>query len=167
MTCPQVFTPPLLGLRACPGAVCITQLVLKDSALHQWQNTPGPAQPSLLEPSWTLWPCTHGVRVELDGCGVLAAADAAIAFHFAAEPLAAPVQLRVGPVALGIWRHQGGKPDLSPSQTHLGCSRLGNHTHGSPWAQPASQSLVVNEQHFGCQIQPQEPFRAQPHLWPL
>lgn len=162
MTCPQVFTPPLLRLRACPGAVCITQLVLKDSALHQLQNTPGPAQPSLLEPS-----CTHRVRVELDGCGVLAAADAAVSFHFAAEPLAPPVQLRVGPVALSIWRHQGGQTDLSPSHTHPGCSRLGNHTHGSSWAQPASQSLAVSKQHFGRQTQPQEPFRAQPHLWPL
>lgn len=158
MTCPQVFTSPLLGLRACPGAVCIIQLMLKDRALHQLHNTPGSAQPSLPEPSLNTLALTHGIRVELDGCGVFAAADTAITFHFTAEPLAAPVQLRVGPMALSICRHQGIKPDLSPPQTHLGCSGLGQHTQGSPWALP------VNKQRFGCKTQPQEPSRAQLHL---
>lgn len=43
---------------------------------------------------------THWVRAELDGCGVLAAAHTPIALDFAAEAVAATVQLCVCPVAL-------------------------------------------------------------------
>lgn len=71
MTCPQVFSSPLLGLRAYPGAVCITQVVLKDSALHQLHNTPGPAQPSLLEPSLHSAPALTGSGLNSMGVGSL------------------------------------------------------------------------------------------------
>lgn len=47
---------------------------------------------------------THRVGVELDGRRVFAAADAAVSLHLAAEQLPPPVELRVGPVALGLCR---------------------------------------------------------------
>ena len=49
----------------------------------------------------------YGVRGELDGRRVLAAADAAVALHLTAEQLPATVQLCVGPVALCLWRDGG------------------------------------------------------------
>lgn len=52
----------------------------------------------------TLRCVSYGVGVELDGCRVLAAADAAVSFHFAAEEFPPPVELRVGPVALCLCR---------------------------------------------------------------
>ena len=43
---------------------------------------------------------SYWVGVELDGGRVLAAADAAVSFHLAAEELPPPVELGVCPVAL-------------------------------------------------------------------
>lgn len=54
---------------------------------------------------WSEATCvSYSVWVELDGRWVFAAADAAVSFHFAAEELPPPVQLRVCPVALGLCR---------------------------------------------------------------
>lgn len=47
---------------------------------------------------------SYRVRIELDGCWVFAAADAAVSFYFAAEELPPPVQLGVCPVALCLCR---------------------------------------------------------------
>lgn len=79
---------------------------------------------------------THRVGVELDGRRVFAAADAAVSLHLAAEQLPPPVELRVGPVALGLCR------TTDRSETTGGFLQVG-------WvlSEQTQQSLAAN---FSC-----------------
>lgn len=144
---PQCLLPTLPGAKGLPkGSHHHSAAVQEHGSTSELPVVlPGP-------PSWSLLaalPRTHRIRVEFNGCGVFAAADAAVTFHFAAEPPPAAVQLRVRPVALSIWRQHGEKriphptasprvlqaatrmarPGLSYHQTSACCCEQASHSH--------------------------------------